>query len=226
MAPLIALSLVTVAAVSTTSVLARPAVHWSLQHNSNKVAQLDNAHAGPRLSILAPSTVSKTSPFASLTADDAKSVVDYLHSLPELNLTAYDQAEDWDNRITGIDLVFPAKSPAIEYLDGSVSPSFEGPNANSLRADSRVWQGSVPPRFAKVDVRCEPLYSVRWAAQLLTSLSSSSHRRTLCRTVACGTAAYWSRNESRALHFGLYEKFESYPHLLGRLCADERLCAS
>ncbi|ODO11062.1 hypothetical protein I350_01664 [Cryptococcus amylolentus CBS 6273] len=53
-----------------------------------------------------------------LTNDEAAGIVGFLHNQTVLNLTAVDDAGDWDNTITVVDLLPPNKTDALSYMDG------------------------------------------------------------------------------------------------------------
>jgi primary-amine oxidase len=68
----------------------------------------------------APSTTAgKANIWAALSYDEAASVKDYLHKQPSLNLTAAEDAGEWDNHILVVDTIVPNKTDALAYLDGS-----------------------------------------------------------------------------------------------------------
>lgn len=75
----------------------------------------DTTASIPTAPIVKPS---KSNIFASLTNDEAASVISFLHNQTELNLTANADAGEWDNAITVLDLIAPNKSIALSYLDG------------------------------------------------------------------------------------------------------------
>ncbi|KAG8532817.1 uncharacterized protein KY384_002695 [Bacidia gigantensis] len=75
--------------------------------------------ASGQLTVKAPSS----NIFASLSDDDAASVITFLHAQPSLNLTAAATATSWDNKIQQVELLQPNKSDALSYLDsGSAAP--------------------------------------------------------------------------------------------------------
>lgn len=60
--------------------------------------------------------------FAQLSNDEAAGVIQFLHDQSSLNLTAADEAGDWDNSILVVDLYTPNKTDALAYFDGGASP--------------------------------------------------------------------------------------------------------
>lgn len=108
------------ALLACSSVTALPKIA-SVQHPPKPVVRHTNSTAGPRLSFLAPLPEGRVNIFASLTADEAAGVVEFLHAQTELNLTAYDTSGTRDNWIRTVDLVYPDKAAALAYLDGDVS---------------------------------------------------------------------------------------------------------
>ncbi|WVQ79580.1 hypothetical protein IAT38_001680 [Cryptococcus sp. DSM 104549] len=64
-------------------------------------------------------TASKDNIWAYLTNDEAAGVISFLHNQTDLNLTAVDDAGDWDNTIMVVDLLAPNKSDALAYIDGN-----------------------------------------------------------------------------------------------------------
>lgn len=60
----------------------------------------------------------KKNVWASLTNDEAASVISFLHNQTSLNLTASDDAGAWDNAITIVDLLTPNKTEVTSYLRG------------------------------------------------------------------------------------------------------------
>lgn len=54
-----------------------------------------------------------------LSNDEAAGIIAFLHSQTELNLTAVNDAGDWDNTITVVDLLPPNKTEALSYMDGN-----------------------------------------------------------------------------------------------------------
>ncbi|KAK6910889.1 hypothetical protein I203_104924 [Kwoniella mangroviensis CBS 8507] len=66
-----------------------------------------------------PSTTApKDNIWISLTNDEAADVISFLHSRDDLNLTAVDDAGEWDNTIMVVDFLPPNKTDALGYLDG------------------------------------------------------------------------------------------------------------
>ncbi|GAA5930824.1 uncharacterized protein JCM15063_002470 [Sporobolomyces koalae] len=80
----------------------------------NLAAQLDSSAS----SYDTPTTKApKTNIWASLSTDEAASVVAFLHDQKKLNLTAAKEAGSWDNQITVIDLAAPNKTESLNYVD-------------------------------------------------------------------------------------------------------------
>ena len=63
-------------------------------------------------------TAEKSNVWASLSFDEAASVKAWLHQQPSLNLTAVEDAGEWDNQILTVDTLVPKKADALAYLDG------------------------------------------------------------------------------------------------------------
>lgn len=59
--------------------------------------------------------------WASLTTEEAVSVVQFLHNQTELNLTAVEDADAWSNYITIVDLMAPNKTDAMAYISGNAT---------------------------------------------------------------------------------------------------------
>jgi primary-amine oxidase len=64
-------------------------------------------------------TASKANVWASLSFDEAASVKQWLHQQTSLNLTAVEDAGEWDNQILTVDTLVPKKADALSYLDGN-----------------------------------------------------------------------------------------------------------
>ncbi|RDW88702.1 putative copper amine oxidase [Coleophoma cylindrospora] len=58
-------------------------------------------------------------PWASLSDDEAASVLKWLFGQPTLNLTATADAGEWDNTVLLVELMEPNKTDVISYLDGN-----------------------------------------------------------------------------------------------------------
>ncbi|GAA86512.1 membrane copper amine oxidase [Aspergillus luchuensis IFO 4308] len=61
-------------------------------------------------------------PWKDLTDVETASVVQWLFQQPELNLTAANDAGEWDNTITLVELMRPNKSDVLQYLDHDQPP--------------------------------------------------------------------------------------------------------
>jgi primary-amine oxidase len=76
-------------------------------------------------------TASKKNIWASLSFDEAASIKQFLHDQASLNLTAVEDAGEWDNTILTVDFIAPNKTDALSYLDGD---------------------GELPPRMALASI--------------------------------------------------------------------------
>ncbi|KAK8234385.1 membrane copper amine oxidase [Phyllosticta capitalensis] len=68
-------------------------------------------------SIVAP----KSNVWAGLTDAEAASVISWLFSQKDLNLTTTDDAGEWDNTVTLVELMIPNKTDSLAYLDGNAT---------------------------------------------------------------------------------------------------------
>lgn len=94
----------------------RPGTHN--RRNTNSL--LKRAPNQVDLSATAPTTSApKKNVWNSLSIEEAASVKQFLHTQADLNLTAWDNAYDWDNMIMTVDLAPPSKASALDYIDGA-----------------------------------------------------------------------------------------------------------
>nr|KIR88896.1 hypothetical protein I308_00977 [Cryptococcus tetragattii IND107] len=88
--------------------------HYRRPHRRNVVTnEVVTSASSPTIS--AP----KDNIWSFLSNDEAAGVIAFLHNQTALNLTAVDNAGDWDNTITVVDLLPPNKTEALSYMDGN-----------------------------------------------------------------------------------------------------------
>jgi len=123
--PLLALLGTTLGAPKPPTVKRPGLIHRRDQLAKRYTNQVDTSAHAPT------TTAPKQNIWASLSFDEAASVKQFLHDQSFLNLTAVEDAGEWDNHILTVDFIAPNKTDALGYLDGS---------------------GELPPRMALASI--------------------------------------------------------------------------
>ncbi|KAK4051483.1 hypothetical protein OIO90_004697 [Microbotryomycetes sp. JL221] len=91
-------------------------IELTTEFNTDKAVELNN-DSGADPQVKAP----YKNVWASLTNDEAASVIKFLHEKADMNLTAAADATEWDNWIGTVDLAAVKKSEALKYTSGETN---------------------------------------------------------------------------------------------------------
>ncbi|KAI1868056.1 uncharacterized protein JN550_006544 [Neoarthrinium moseri] len=97
--------------------IARTALRGALDGRSYNTTASSTCSTSEAVSIIAP----HENIWAGLTDAEAVSIVAWLFAQPELNLTATEDAGEWDNTILLVELQIPNKTDVVSHIDGGAA---------------------------------------------------------------------------------------------------------